>query len=107
MLLQTVINYSDNDIYNLIENDLKKAGIVIEFYSLINWCKVSIIKEEKIENYNNLLKNLDLYYKKYNIKLIDKIKNKKFLEDLYLEINKIKEKEEKVEFYIDEIPIFE
>ena len=108
MLLTKVINYTDQEVYSFIENDLKKASIVIEFLSLITWCEIPLFIEERKENFNILTNMLEKYYRKYETDLIIKVKNKKFLIDLHKKIttNKFKNKVCEDDKYIYEIPDF-
>ena len=110
MLLTQIDNYKDEEVLNIIKSDIKKASIVLEFLSLINWCLVPVYKLERKNNYEKLIKMLDLYYKKYKVNLIYKIKNKKFLDDLFKEVitEKIETKEIKEPIcFFEDIPTFD
>ena len=106
MVLKEIEEVTDQEFdIMLTEKKLSEIDIFLNFYSLIHRTKYSFLKEERVKYYRNLEKGLEWFYKKKKVGLVNKIKNKKYMEEIFncaIE-NKISIKSKKL---IEEIPDF-
>jgi len=88
MNLRKIYNYSEEDIISMVEFKIEQAEIVLELTSNIYSIKYTPNIEDCYSGLSELENVILDFYSKSKVELLDKIDNKKFLEELKEELQK-------------------
>ena len=86
MNLRKIYNYSEEDIISMVEFKIEQAEIVLELTSNIYSIKYTPNIEDCYSGLSELENVILDFYSKSKVELLDKIDNKKFLEELKEEL---------------------